>query len=200
MWWRRVPDALALSLARVRAFSRFVSLLTPQPSGPPKKSPDSTPTGGPETSSQVNVMEWGVNMNARKYNELKIQADRKADELKAKLDTLASLKMEHDALDKMMQRKAPESLRIAELFSEIQGTNDETDRKLHYRRQLEHMHKRLQSNGIKFDSHINQMEEALRSSEREYHDVKVLMRQLEAGKTKAVQELHKLTQEVEIER
>jgi hypothetical protein len=158
------------------------------------------PSAGPETGSQVNVMEWGVNMNARKYNELKTLADRKADELKAKLDTLASLKMEHDSLDKMMQRKAPESLRIAELLTEIQETNDETDRKLHYRRQLEHMLRRLQTNGIKFDSHINQMEDALRSSEREYHDIKVLMRQLEAGRTKAVQELLELNRQVDVER
>ena len=84
--------------------------------------------------------------------------------------------------------------------SEIQATNDETDRKLHYRRQLEHMYRRLQSNGIKFDAHINQMEDALAASEREYKDVKILMRQLEAGKTTALHELHELQRQVDIER
>ena len=45
-------------------------------------------------SNQLTIMETGVNLNARRYNDLKITADRKAVELKKRLDTLACLKME----------------------------------------------------------------------------------------------------------
>ncbi len=47
-----------------------------------------------EGGTQLKVMEDGVNANASKYNELKLVADRKSKELKARLDTLQSLKME----------------------------------------------------------------------------------------------------------
>jgi len=151
-------------------------------------------------SNQLTIMETGVNLNARRYNDLKITADRKAVELKKRLDTLACLKMENDALSDMKAKKTPESNRIEELTDEIKKANQETENKLHYRRQLEHMLRRLQKNQITFDAHINAMEEALGAAEREHEDVKALMRQLEAGKTKAVLDLHEIQRSVAVER
>lgn len=151
-------------------------------------------------SNQLTIMETGVNLNARRYNDLKITADRKAVELKKRLDTLACLKMENDALSDMKAKKTPESNRIEELTDEIKKANQETENKLHYRRQLEHMLRRLQKNQITFDAHINAMEEALAAAEREHEDVKSLMRQLEAGKTKAVLDLHEIQRSVAVER
>jgi len=151
-------------------------------------------------SNQLTIMETGVNLNARRYNDLKITADRKAVELKKRLDTLACLKMENDALADMKAKKTPESNRIGALEEEIAKANQETENKLHYRRQLEHMLRRLQKNQITFDAHINAMEEALNAAEREHEDVKSLMRQLEAGKTKAVLDLHEIQRSVAVER
>jgi hypothetical protein len=65
-----------------------------------------------EIGSQLRVMETGVNTTERRYNELKIQADRKALELQMKLDTLAMLKVENDALTGMREGRTPESERI----------------------------------------------------------------------------------------
>eukprot|EP00619_Florenciella_sp_RCC1007_P004738 CAMPEP_0205915204 /NCGR_PEP_ID=MMETSP1325-20131115/7717_1 /ASSEMBLY_ACC=CAM_ASM_000708 /TAXON_ID=236786 /ORGANISM="Florenciella sp., Strain RCC1007" /LENGTH=65 /DNA_ID=CAMNT_0053282353 /DNA_START=1 /DNA_END=194 /DNA_ORIENTATION=- len=62
------------------------------------------------------------------------------------------------------------------------------------------MLRRLQKNQITFDAHINAMEEALNAAEREHEDVKSLMRQLEAGKTKAVLDLHEIQRSVAVER
>ena len=62
------------------------------------------------------------------------------------------------------------------------------------------MLRRLQKNQITFDAHINAMEEALDAAEREHEDVKSLMRQLEAGKTKAVLDLHEIQRSVAVER
>ena len=103
-------------LTPASASTSNVSLLAQKSANITASQKTAAPPAGPEMGSQEKTMEWGVNMNARRFNELKTLADRKADELKAKLDTLASLKMEHDSLDKMMTRKAPESIRIAELL------------------------------------------------------------------------------------
>ena len=82
----------------------------------------------------------------------------------------------------------------------IEKVRVQTEDKLHYRRQLQHMKRRLAANQITFDAHINAMEDALRSSIREHDEVKALMRQLEAGKTKAVLDLHDIQREVSVER
>merc|ERR1719446_53127 len=135
----------------------------------------------PETSSQIKVMEEGVNSNARRYNNMKLDAERKEVELKKALDTLSCMKMENQALRAMKAKKTPESNRIHELEIEIDKANAETERKLHYRRQLEHMLRRLQQNQITFDAHINAMEEAYLASVREHEDIQALVRALEAG-------------------
>ena len=158
------------------------------------------PSGSVKSSRQVQVMEAGVNLNVKKFNELKILGDRKSTELKEKMDTLASLKMENDALVKMQKKQTPESQRIQELLANIQTANDTTDRKLHYRRQLEHMLRRLGKNQITFDAHINGMEDALKGSRREQDEITVLTRQLEAGKTKAIHDLHLMQRQVSLER
>jgi len=150
--------------------------------------------------TQLRVMDDGVNLNARRFNDLKLEADRKAKELKTKLDALQSLKMENDALLDMKQKNTPESVRIEELVVEIEESNRKTEEKLHYRRQLQHMLRRLQKNQITFDAHINAMEDALRSAQREHDEVKSLVRQLEAGKTKAVLDLYEIQRQVAIER
>jgi len=104
--------------------------------------------------------------------------------------------MENDALVKMQKKQTPESQRIQELLANIQTANDTTDRKLHYRRQLEHMLRRLGKNQITFDAHINGMEDALKGSRREQDEITVLTRQLEAGKTKAIHDLHLMQRQV----
>ena len=47
-----------------------------------------------EGGSQLKVMEAGVNANAAKYNEIKLTAERKTLELKERLTTLDSLRVE----------------------------------------------------------------------------------------------------------
>ena len=44
-----------------------------------------------EVRQQLSIVEDGVNNSARKYNELRVVCDRKATELKARLDELDSL-------------------------------------------------------------------------------------------------------------
>lgn len=101
-----------------------------------------------EIGGQLRVMETGVVTTSRRYNELKVKADRKAAELQSLLDTLTMIKLEHDALEKMKQRQTPESDRIGTLVSGIEGATNEIQGKLHYRRVLYHMHQRLEHNKV----------------------------------------------------
>lgn len=64
---------------------------------------------------QLSIVEDGVNTAARRYNDLRVQCDRKAVELKAKLDELDSLKLDHDAMNKMKTRDTFEARRIDDL-------------------------------------------------------------------------------------
>lgn len=145
-------------------------------------------------------MEAGVNANAFKLNELKLLADRKTKELKQRIDNLQSLKLENDALKQMKDKATPEAQRIEKLLAGIEDTRQTTEEKLHYRRQLQHMFRRLSTNQISFDAHINAMEDALRIAIKEHEDVKALMRQLEAGRTKALLDLHDIQRQVSTER
>ena len=140
-------------------------------------------------STPLALMEWGVNFNARKFNELRTLADRKAAALKARLDSLRALKMEQESLEKMLSPDSPDATMIDELLRAIQAVNDETDRRLHYRRQLEHILRRLQKNQVTFDSHLQNMDEARAAAVREHKDMKGMTRQIEAGHTQAALEL-----------
>lgn len=101
-----------------------------------------------EIGSQLRVMETGVVTTSRRYNELKLKADRKALELQSLLDTLTMIKLEHDALEKMKLRQTPESDRIGTLTAGIEEATQEIQGKLHYRRLLNHMLQRLERNKV----------------------------------------------------
>ncbi|CAM9382781.1 unnamed protein product [Ectocarpus fasciculatus] len=142
-----------------------------------------------ETKGQLRVMETGVVTTSRRYNDLKLRADRKAIELQSLLDTLTMMKLEHDALEKMKMRQTPESDRIGTLNTGIEEATGEIQGKLQYRRLLNHMLQRLERNKVKFHAHLNSMEESLNATKREKIDVESLTRQLETGRTKATLEL-----------
>jgi hypothetical protein len=61
---------------------------------------------------QLSIVEDGVNNAARRYNDLRVMCDRRAIELKVKLDELDSLKLEHEAMDRMKKRDTDEAQRI----------------------------------------------------------------------------------------
>ena len=97
-------------------------------------------------------MEDGVNGAARRYNDLRILNDRRARELKQKLDELESLRLEYDSMSKMKTRDTPQANRMDSLKVEITEVEDDIERLLHYRRQLEHMLTRLRRNQVPYSS------------------------------------------------
>jgi len=153
-----------------------------------------------EGSAQLQVMAAGVKANAQRFNELKLSAERKTKELGVRTTLLGSLKLENSALNQMKEKKTPEARRIDALEARIEETRVITENKLHYRRQLQHMHRRLANNQITFDAHINALEQTLAHAIKEHEDVVALMRQLEAGRTKALLDHMDLQRDVTTER
>jgi len=154
----------------------------------------------PDVGSQVKVMDSGVKMNAKKYNEYQLVADRLQAEYNKKLDKLTDLKRNDVALDQMINCTNPESKRIQELIKEIEKVNTQTDRKLHYRLQLNHMYSRLQKNSVTLDAHLNAMEDTYNGAEKEFMHCESLMREVQAGRTKALRELEGTIEAVTVQR
>jgi len=79
---------------------------------------------------QVTIVENGVNSSARRYHDLKNLCDRKAHELKSKLDNLQTMKAENDALQQLKHRETPESRRITVIEQEIEKIQRDIESKV----------------------------------------------------------------------
>lgn len=139
---------------------------------------------------QLSIVEDGVNNSARKYNELKVACDRKTYELKAKLDELEGQKLQYDELCRMKKASTFESARIEAIKKDLNVVSDDLQRLDHQKRQLMHMLQRLKKNQILFEAHMNGMTDCYNAVHKEYAEVVLLRRGLDAGlaKTQAVHE------------
>jgi len=147
-------------------------------------------------SGQLQNMETEVNLNARRFNELKILADQKEKELLEKKEALAARRLANGI---KAERVATAMARVTGFEDNLEELALQTEQKGHYRRQLEHMLRRLQANEISFDAHINAMEQALAGARKETAEVKLLTRQVEAGKNRAIQELKEVQRQVKLQ-
>ena len=137
-------------------------------------------------NQQVVIVEHGVNHAARLFNELKTLNDRKTKELKEKLDEMESVKSEAENLYAMSTAATEEAAYIEQLEEHADQVQTDIYRKLHTQRQYEHMLARLRRNQIKFDAHLNGMEEALSALDKEGAEMVLLRKSLDAGLAKAV--------------
>ena len=153
-----------------------------------------------EVRQQLSIVEDGVNNSARKYNELRVVCDRKATELKARLDELDSLKLEHDAMVKMKTRDTHEARRIDKLKVEIEEVETKLARSTHFARQLEHMMQRLARNKIKFDAHMNGMQDTYNSVYKEWEEIRLMRRSLDSGLASATLKYEETAEQVKIKR
>lgn len=138
-----------------------------------------------DVRQQLSIVENDVNDSARRYNDLHILCDRKTQELKSRLDELESLKSEYEGLATMKKGKTQASDRISKLEDQIREVTLDIAQKTHYQRQLEHVLQRLRRNQLKFDGHLNGMEEARRGVLKEYEEVALLRRTVDAGLVRA---------------
>lgn len=153
-----------------------------------------------DVRQQLSIVEDGVNGAARRYNDLRILCDRKSNELKKKLDELDGLKLEYDNMMKMKVRDTPESHRIDQLKEDIVKIEEDIMKSAHYMRQLQHILQRLKRNQIKFDAHMNGMDESRKAIEKEFDEIRLLRRGLDSGLAKAQLVYEETSQRVQISR
>ncbi|RHY32362.1 hypothetical protein DYB32_003158 [Aphanomyces invadans] len=173
----------------VRRVNMPIVLPQREPSPSSLEVPESDPNA---TNKDVSILEDGVNFNARKYNERRRIAETKEKELQHLLDEYKTMQLETDTLDKIHNQESSGAKEIQRLNAEIEECMLSMEEK---------------SNQVKFDSHIAAMSVAVEASVREAEDVRVLCRQLEAGKSRTIQMLQeyvrkctRLAQQVALDR
>lgn len=134
---------------------------------------------------QLTIVENGVNYSAKRYNDLKVANIRATAELKAKLDELEVQKKAWEDLDAMKKAETEEGRRIDQLNKDTATVEEDIAKKEHYTRQLEYVLQRLRRNQIKFDAHMNGMEETMLAIQKEAREVKLLRRGLDSGLARA---------------
>ena len=135
---------------------------------------------------QVVIVENGVNYSIKRYNDLKVIAERLTAVLKTKLDELDDQKKAFETLDAMKNATTEEGMRIKSLQKETKQLRVEIENKEQYTRQLEHMLQRLKQNALKFDAHMTGMEETEKNIRKEGAEIRLLRRALDAGLAKAI--------------
>uniref|UniRef100_K3WYN3 Uncharacterized protein n=1 Tax=Globisporangium ultimum (strain ATCC 200006 / CBS 805.95 / DAOM BR144) TaxID=431595 RepID=K3WYN3_GLOUD len=157
----------------------------------------------PETDlgqKDIECLEDGVNLNARKFNEHKLMVERRQKELNALLDELRALQLETQELSRIQNQETPISKKNNKIKQDISECTASMEEQMHLRRQLEHMLRRLQTNQLRVDAQILAMSKAVDESLQEAGEVKLLCRQLEAGKARAVQFLQEVQLQIQVER
>ncbi|KAL3662617.1 hypothetical protein V7S43_012469 [Phytophthora oleae] len=160
-------------------------------------------SSAPETDSSqrdIESLEDGVHLNARKFNELKLMVDRRQRDLHGLLDELRVLQLENEALSRIQKQDTPVSKKNIQIKQHIEQCTSSMEEQMHLRRQLEHMIRRLQTTQLRVDSQLSGMSATVDSSEREVEEVKTLCRQLEVGKSRAVQFLQDVQLLLQMER
>ncbi len=94
-------------------------------------------------SREVDFLEEGVHQNARKYNDIKLVADKKQLELNKLLDIHKELSTENLALSKIKEGSTSDATKIDRLEKEIAKVQQDMEDKFFFKQQLEHMLRRL---------------------------------------------------------
>ncbi|KAL3773756.1 hypothetical protein HJC23_005767 [Cyclotella cryptica] len=142
-----------------------------------------------DASSQLHVLDVGVKLCARKYNESKAQADKLNDEVKSLCDDVIELERESTALHEMLEGKHSEAQKITMLSADIKEAHDCSEWTLMYRHQLHHMHNRISKNSIILDGHIGEMSATLATAHKEKERSQKMLAEVESAVTFASIEL-----------
>jgi hypothetical protein len=157
-------------------------------------------TATTDVGSQVHVLDSGVKLCARKFNEAKAHAEKLEEELSRKLDELKDLHRERVALDDMLSGNKGEAHRIEELSRQIEAINKSSEQQLHYRLQLNHVEDRSKKKSLVMDGEIRTLSDSVDASERELAKAERALGEVQSFHAKAVRDLEKTVREVESER
>lgn len=150
--------------------------------------------------NQLKLLDAGVKLCARKFNESKAHAEKLEETLRKKLDEYKELKQEADGLKEMIHGINPEAQRIKSLNEDIEKANKKSQERLQYRLFLNHMLQRSRKNSISLDSHLSAMTETMVSVEKEKQKCERMLGEVESGCRKAFLDLEALRKQMDIER
>ncbi len=141
----------------------------------------STNEGVDSNTATLNELQRLVWVNARRYNERKVLAEKRQKELFQRLDVLHTLELENASLVSFERNETPDAMKISELQEKIQAINKEMENRVYYRMTLERMKTRLHSNKVKLAKRLGGMKLAVGAGKREMDDVERLMETLKNG-------------------
>ena len=85
---------------------------------------------GDSSSKEVEHMETSVHTISRRFNEIRIAADRKQAELDRLKDELTDLNLEYEMVESNLKKRTPEARRIESLQNEIQKVHKDMEDKV----------------------------------------------------------------------
>jgi hypothetical protein len=133
------------------------------------------------TAGQLKLLDVGVKLCARKYNDAKADADRLEEEVKSQSHVLIELIREANALDTMMEGKNEDARKVTGLVTEIQDANECSDEILHYRHQLNHVKHRLWDDSESLENELEELSGALATAAKEQSRCQKMLAELESG-------------------
>ena len=154
---------------------------------------------GDETNNTLGQLETTLNTTARRYNDLKRNAEMKQSKLEALLDQLHTLEVENKSL-KEQTGDNPETQALKQLERDESAVRSEMDELKFYRMQLENLIQRLYGNQVKFEGHIGKAEDAFQIMSEEFTDVQVLRGKMDQARVADFEKLGTFMKEFEYNR
>eukprot|EP00586_Coscinodiscus_wailesii_P006568 CAMPEP_0172492214 /NCGR_PEP_ID=MMETSP1066-20121228/23270_1 /TAXON_ID=671091 /ORGANISM="Coscinodiscus wailesii, Strain CCMP2513" /LENGTH=242 /DNA_ID=CAMNT_0013261695 /DNA_START=230 /DNA_END=955 /DNA_ORIENTATION=- len=142
-----------------------------------------------DVSNQLKVLDAGVKLCARKYNECKARGDDLERSLRLQRDIRSELTREATALDDMIDFKNPEAKSITTLTSDVSRAIAAAEETLEYRLTLQHVLGRLRKNSIALDAHVGAMADTIACAAREKETCERMLGEVDSAHTAAVREL-----------
>lgn len=133
------------------------------------------------TAGQLKLLDVGVKLCARKYNDAKADADKLEEEVKSQSHVFIELIREANALDTMMEGKNEDARKVNGLVTEIEDVNKSSDEMLHYRHQLNHVKHRLWDDSELLESELEELSTALATTAKEQSRCQKMLAELESG-------------------
>ena len=148
----------------------------------------------------LNILNTGVNVCARKYNECKALVLRLEHETRKAVDELEGLKKEGEKLQKMIEGEHTEAKEISKLRNDIESRSADSDSDLHYRKRLEHMYQRQHQLSSQMSDYNNRLTKELLLLNREQQKCQQMLNDVEISLGDATRTFQMTKETVGLER
>lgn len=156
--------------------------------------------GSKEGEEQLISLDKSVQVCARKFNECKSKADRLEEQVSKKRDEMSELQREKESLDQMILGKNNDANVITDLNEELKTAIASSEKKLHYRMQLNYMHVRQMNISASTDETLNNLSHELKTAEANKLKYQKMLNDIESSLTSCSQTNEDFAKRVDLER